>query len=399
MINQHHARIPGSVTKYVCVLQKDGSWACKAAASDLPGPSEEPEPQPVPVPPLAEPKTYLGYEALTWAKIIPLASMFFCILFNYTILRDTKDVLVVTAPGSGAEIIPFLKTWVNLPMAVAFTVAYSEMANRLSPEQLFYACITPFIIFFGLFATFIYPARHTLHPTEWCKELLGTMGPRFAGPISILRNWTFCLFYVMAELWGSVVVSVLFWGFANQVTTVEEASQFYPLFGLGANIALIFSGQTTKHFSLVGDRSAKSVGGPVRRVTRCVGVAGGDFLKARRNLIIVGMLGAFVFLLPVVLTHDLVTVAISLSLACFFAELVVAPIWAVPMDIAPRYAGAASGMMNFGFGLAGIVSPLLFGAALDATGSWTVPFGASLALLLVGAALTFFMRPDRPFVE
>ena len=37
--------------------------------------------------------------------------MFFFILFNYTILRDTKDVLVVlTAPGSGAEIIPFLKT-------------------------------------------------------------------------------------------------------------------------------------------------------------------------------------------------------------------------------------------------------------------------------------------------
>lgn len=55
----------------------------------------------------------------------------------------------------------------------------------------------------------------------------------------------------MAELWGSVVVSVLFWGFANQITTVEEASQFYPLFGLGANIALIFSGQAVKYFSNV----------------------------------------------------------------------------------------------------------------------------------------------------
>jgi AAA family ATP:ADP antiporter len=43
--------------------------------------------------------------------VVPLGFMFFCILFNYTILRDTKDVLVVTAPGSGAEIIPFLKTW------------------------------------------------------------------------------------------------------------------------------------------------------------------------------------------------------------------------------------------------------------------------------------------------
>ena len=52
--------------------------------------------------------------------------MFFCILFNYTILRDTKDVLVVTAEGSGAEIIPFLKTYVQLPASIAFTVIYAK---------------------------------------------------------------------------------------------------------------------------------------------------------------------------------------------------------------------------------------------------------------------------------
>ena len=51
-------------------------------------------------------------------KLIPLALMFFCILFNYTILRDTKDVLMVTAPKSGAEVIPFIKTYVNLPVAI-----------------------------------------------------------------------------------------------------------------------------------------------------------------------------------------------------------------------------------------------------------------------------------------
>jgi AAA family ATP:ADP antiporter len=51
-------------------------------------------------------------------KLIPLAMMFFCILFNYTILRDTKDVLMVTAPKSGAEVIPFIKTYVNLPVAI-----------------------------------------------------------------------------------------------------------------------------------------------------------------------------------------------------------------------------------------------------------------------------------------
>ena len=61
--------------------------------------------------------------------------MFFFILFNYTILRDTKDVLVVTAPGSSAEAIPFLKTWVNLPGAIAFTALYAKLTNKFSRQQ------------------------------------------------------------------------------------------------------------------------------------------------------------------------------------------------------------------------------------------------------------------------
>lgn len=55
-------------------------------------------------------------------------------------------------------------------------------------------------------------------------RLYAQMGVRFAGPISIVRNWSFCLFYVMAELWGSVVVSLLFWGFANQARPALSCS-------------------------------------------------------------------------------------------------------------------------------------------------------------------------------
>lgn len=35
-------------------------------------------------------KLFLGRPMSTWAKIAALGFMFFCILFNYTILRDTK---------------------------------------------------------------------------------------------------------------------------------------------------------------------------------------------------------------------------------------------------------------------------------------------------------------------
>lgn len=198
---------------------------------------------------VAEPKKFLGVEVVTLKKIIPLGLMFFCILFNYTILRDTKDVLVVTAKGSSAEIIPFLKTWVNLPMAIGFMLLYTKLSNVLSRDTLFYSIILPFIAFFGAFAFLMYPLRDAIHPTALADQLLNTLGPRFLGPVAILRIWSYCLFYVMAELWGSVVISVLFWGFANQITTVDEAKQFYPLFGLGANVALIFSGRTVKYFS------------------------------------------------------------------------------------------------------------------------------------------------------
>jgi MFS family permease len=99
----------------------------------------------------------------------------------------------------------------------------------------------------------------------------------------------------------------------------------------------------------------------------------------------------------VMLVHDVNVAAISLAAAFFCVELVVAPIWAVPMDIAPRYSGSASGMMNFGFGVAGIISPFVFGYLIDRTGSWTLPFAGSICLLLLGAGLAFRMHPDRPF--
>ena len=39
-----------------------------------------------------------------------------------------------------------------------------QLANVLSTESLFYACILPFIAFFGAFAFVLYPLRDTIHP-------------------------------------------------------------------------------------------------------------------------------------------------------------------------------------------------------------------------------------------
>lgn len=116
--------------------------------------------------------------------------------------------------------------------------------------------------------------------------------------------------------------------------------------------------------------------------------------QARRNLVVMGMICSLLAMLPVLFLHNLTWVAICLSLAFFFSEFTVEPMWAIPMDIAPRFAGSASGLMNTGSALAAIISPLIFGYIIDKTGNWELPFAGSIGLLLFGAVLAFWMKPE-----
>jgi MFS family permease len=125
----------------------------------------------------------------------------------------------------------------------------------------------------------------------------------------------------------------------------------------------------------------------------------GNVKLARLSVILVGMLGAAVCLGLVLLTKDLVALTFCLAGGFFFLELVIGPIWSVPMDIAPQYSGTASGLMNTGSAVAAIVSPLVFGYIVDLTGDWHLPFAGSVILLLLGSVLAFTMHPDRKFVD
>jgi MFS family permease len=118
---------------------------------------------------------------------------------------------------------------------------------------------------------------------------------------------------------------------------------------------------------------------------------------ARLGVIILGFLGALISLFPIFFLHDITIVALCLSSGFFFAELVIGPIWAVPMDIAPRYAGTAAGILNCGSASAVIVSPLVAGFVIDQTHNWFLPFLLSMGLLLLGAVTSLLMHPERPF--
>ncbi|WP_022880769.1 MFS transporter [Gryllotalpicola ginsengisoli] len=120
----------------------------------------------------------------------------------------------------------------------------------------------------------------------------------------------------------------------------------------------------------------------------------GNLRFSRRTVLLTGLIGSLVCLIPLLFAQSMTVATIALALSFFFLELCNATLWAIPMDVAPEWSGTASGMMNTGFGLAGIFSPIVFGAMVDTVG-WQWPFGLSVALLAAAALVAGFMNPRR----
>jgi ATP:ADP antiporter, AAA family len=177
------------------------------------------------------------------AKFLPIMLIFFFISINYHFLRIAKDSLIITAPKSGAEVLPFLKVWVMLPSAFIEAYIYTRLLKFFSKETTFYIIIGFILTFLLCFVLFIYPHKEQLYLDSFADYLQTILPAGFKGLIAILRYWMFTLFYVIAESWSFMVLTVLLWGFANDTITVNEAKRFYPLFGIGINFAGVLVGK------------------------------------------------------------------------------------------------------------------------------------------------------------
>jgi ATP:ADP antiporter, AAA family len=207
------------------------------------------------------------------SKFLLIGTIKFFIILALTLTRDTKDTLVVTE--CGAEAIAFLKIYGVLPAATAFIALYSKLSNMLSKKQLFYATCTPFFLFFALFDVLIYPNTSYLHPSlstvqAWLPVASKTGSGGAAVLANIATHWTSALFYVMAEIYSSVSVGLLFWQFANDVVSVEQAQRFYPLFAQMSGLAPVLAGQYVVHYA----STAANFGTSLHRLTAAVSLSG-----------------------------------------------------------------------------------------------------------------------------
>ena len=63
-----------------------------------------------------------------------------------------------------------------------------------SKDVLFYVTVTPFFLFYGLFAFFLYPNRALIH-----RDIPKDMDERLKYSLSLVYNWYFSLFYIASN--------------------------------------------------------------------------------------------------------------------------------------------------------------------------------------------------------
>lgn len=169
--------------------------------------------------------------------------------FVYNLFRPLKMTLVVSAADSGAEIIPFLKVWGLIPAAFLFTYFLGSLSKHLERDKVFYSFIAIFQSFFLIFLFFLFPYSDFVRLDSVADALSSIVPLGAQGFVAMLRYWHLSFFYLFAELWSPIMMSVLFWGFANEISSLGQAARFYALFNMAGNMSAIAAGKIGMLFS------------------------------------------------------------------------------------------------------------------------------------------------------
>ncbi len=161
---------------------------------------------------------------------------------NFSILRAMRNALVVGDVGGSSAFIPYFELFGTFPTSILLTWGLSRLMRVCSLRFIFSITMAFFLVFFIVFAFWIYPHRESIHTLLESKLGLFFDLSRFK---VVFTHWPDMVFCIMSELWKVALLSVLFWGFVNQNLSLGEAKRFYPPLMLGSSIGAVLAGPIT----------------------------------------------------------------------------------------------------------------------------------------------------------
>jgi len=102
-----------------------------------------------------------------------------------------------------------------------------------------------------------------------------------------------------------------------------------------------------------------------------------------------------IFLYVGAMSDDVIVTVVMLCICFGFNQLAEAPIWVATMAVSGRHAPVATGVLNTGGNLPGIVGGMLVPVMANWWG-WPAAMATGSVLAIIGALLWIFIRADEP---
>jgi AAA family ATP:ADP antiporter len=178
-----------------------------------------------------------------YRKFAPFALMCSSIIFIYTICRQVKDTLLISAIGSEGS--TMAKVFVMLFAFIYFKYYYSKLSRKVDYKQYLLVAALPILIYYFVFNFFlmdnclIVPSAETI--VKWKTSV-----PMLSRVFDLISIWPVTLYYILSEIFAAAVTSTVFWQLANRFCNSDERSRFYPALMIISQIASLITGVITK---------------------------------------------------------------------------------------------------------------------------------------------------------
>jgi sugar phosphate permease len=215
------------------------------------------------------------------------------------------------------------------------------------------------------------------HPRIGAEELAELRGTADGAPVRRRPPWK-----ALAKRMAPVTVTDFCYGWVLWVYLTWMPSFFAGHFGLALGKSSVYTSITLLG-GVVGDWLGGVLSDSLLRRTNSLG-------RARKAGLLIGLGGSALFLVPVLVVHSLIGVTVCLTVAFLFLELCNSPLWTIPMDVAPEHSGVASGLVNTGFGISGVIAAPVFGLIVGSFG-YPVALAFSAVLLVLGMVSVRFI--------
>ncbi|KRH93577.1 ATP:ADP Antiporter (AAA) Family [Pseudoloma neurophilia] len=192
-------------------------------------------------------------------KLLLMSTQFFLISYVYAILRELKDAF--TLKRQLAASIQVMKLWFVPPVSIVASLTVAKLLSYASNRKILMGALCLYAAYFLFYGFIILPYQDKIEPSvHRVGDVFHDSKMKFRGIESLaavivtFTCYTSTVHFIMSEVWGSAVLSLLFLSFVNDVCPFKQFIRFIRILYISSNLALIFSFLTIKGFEFYDEK-------------------------------------------------------------------------------------------------------------------------------------------------